>query len=321
MHHRINKVLSAFILTISLYSTIHSQQIPDELIFSSQRGFYDSGFTLQITCSTPGATIKYTKDGTNPLTSSTAEDQSSPANITINPTDTSDRDRAPGVVIRACAVKNGIALTKIVTQTFLFLNRMEELSPDGIKPGPGWPDPDQVIQFTKQGMNYGMDPDVLHDPRYQNRIKEALLSIPTISLATDLKNLFDPDSGIYMNALYHGDEWERETSVELLNPDGSTGFQIDAGLRIRGAWGRTGTNFKYAFRLFFKKEYGEEKLHHPLFGDEGVTEFDDIDLRTAQNYSSAFNNGETSSRNTELREVFSRDTQRDMEQLSRRHRI
>jgi hypothetical protein len=297
-----------------------SQETLDEPSFSSKRGFYQDSFTLEISCNAPNAIIKYTRDGTDPYTSVTAKSRPSPATLTIDPLDTLDRDRAPGVVIRACAVRDGLLLTRAVTHTYLFLNTMEELSPDGKKPGPGWPDPNPGTQFTQQGMDYGMDPVVLHDPRYQNRMNDALLSVPTISLVTDLHNLFDPDSGIYFNALYHGRDWERKTSVELLQPDGSPGFQIDAGLRIRGAWGRTGVNYKHAFRLFFRKAYGEEKLRYPLFGDEGVTEFDNVDLRTSQNYSWAFYGGDAGRKNTELREVFSRDTQRDMEQPYTRSR-
>ncbi|NIN36173.1 MAG: hypothetical protein GTO60_14180, partial [Gammaproteobacteria bacterium] len=125
-----------------------------------------------------------------------------------------------------------------------------------------------------------MDPDVVNDSRYRGQIKDALLAIPTISLVTDLENLFDPSIGIYVNARQDGIDWERPTSVELINPDGSEGFQIDAGLRIRGAFSRSGSNPKHAFRLLFRTEYGAARLQYPLFGSEGVNEFDKIDLRT-----------------------------------------
>ncbi|MHC4587479.1 MAG: CotH kinase family protein, partial [Planctomycetota bacterium] len=98
-------------------------------------------------------------------------------------------------------------------------------------------------------------------------------------------------------------------SVELLNPDGSKGFQINAGLRIRGGFSRSDNNPKHAFRLFFRAEYGQAKLRFPLFGDEGVDEFENVDLRTSQNYSWSFQN---SSQNTMVREVFSRDVQGQM---------
>jgi hypothetical protein len=263
--------------------------------------------------------IVYTRDGSDPTASPTSLTAPSPATLVIDPMDTAGRDRAPCVVIRACATGNGALLTKVATHTYIFPDKMEQLSPDGLKPGPGWPDPNPGTQFTVQGMDYGMDPDVLHDPRYRDKIKDAMLSIPTFSIVTDLKNLFSPDSGIYVNALQDGIAWERPASLELIDPDGSPGFQIDAGLRMRGAWGRTGINLKHAFRLFFREKYGAAKLHFPLFGDEGVTEFDCVDLRTSQNYSWAFYNN-FPEHYTELREVFSRDTQRDMGQPHTRSR-
>jgi len=294
-----------------------SQDNFEEPTFSRERGFYNERFELVISYNENDAEIFYTLDGTDPRTSSTAKIQALPATLQIDPLNTAGRDKAPGVVVRACAKENNQCVTKVATHTYLFVNHIEALSPDGEKPGPDWPDPGPGTQFTAQGMDYGMDPDILHDPRYESKMEDALLSIPTISLVTNLKNLFDPDSGIYVNALYHGRDWERQTSVELLNPDGSEGFQVDAGLRIRGAWGRVGINYKHAFRLLFRSEYGSAKLNYPLFGDEGASEFDNMDLRTSQNYSWAYYDSE---QNTFAREVFSRDTQRDMNQPCTRSR-
>ncbi|MHC4314875.1 MAG: lamin tail domain-containing protein, partial [Planctomycetota bacterium] len=161
-----------------------------------------------------------------------------------------------------------------------------------------------------QILNYGMDPDVVNDPRYSGVIDDALLAIPSFSLVTDLANMFDPGTGIWVNASREGRPWERPVSVELIFPNGSDGFQIDAGMRIRGGYSVSGNNPKHAFRLFFRSEYGapygEGKLRYPLFGDEGVKEFDNMDLRCSQNYSWAFS-GDTA--NTMVREVFSRDVQ------------
>jgi hypothetical protein len=68
-------------------------------------------------------------------------------------------------------------------------------------------------------------------------------------------------------------------------------------------------NPKHALRLFFRAEYGDAKLNFPLFGDEGVDWFDHIDLRCAQHYSWNFY---VPSEATQNRDVFSRDSQRDM---------
>ncbi len=40
--------------------------------------------------------------------------------------------------------------------------------------------------------------------------------------------------GVYSGP--EGELWERPASVELLQTDNSSGFQIDAGVRIRGEW-------------------------------------------------------------------------------------
>ena len=87
-----------------------------------------------------------------------------------------------------------------------------------------------------------MDPNIVNDPVFGgDNLKQALTSIPSISISTDLSNLFDPSTGIYANPFGEGDVWERPASVELINPDGSKGFQINAGLRIRGGYSRAST--------------------------------------------------------------------------------
>ena len=44
-----------------------------------------------------------------------------------------------------------------------------------------------------------MDPDVVNDPRYKSLMDDALLAVPTLSLVTDLENLFDAAKGVYVN--------------------------------------------------------------------------------------------------------------------------
>jgi hypothetical protein len=203
------------------------------------------------------------------------------------------------------ARKPGWKSSKIETHTYIFISDVILQSPGGQRPSSSWP----AGSVNGQVIDYGMDPDVVNDSRYRDLMDDALLAIPTISFVTSLKNLFDAATGIYVHAGSEGSSWERPVSVELLNPDGSDGFQINAGLRIRGGYSRQGANPKHAFRLFFRPEYGQAKLKYPLFGDEGVDEFENLDLRCSQNYSWSF---EGSNRNTEAREVFSRDLQGEM---------
>lgn len=282
------------------------------IVFTQEHGFYYEPFVLGVSTQVEEAKIYYTLDGSNPFTAEDPFVENSPFNIMIDPENTLDRDIAPGFVLRACVVNNDTLVGKIETQTYLFPDKIIFLSPDNTIPGSGW-----LEYGSGHDISYGLDPEIYNNSSYSNQMSEAFSSIPSISLVTNLGSLFDPDSGIYVNALFHGREWERAASVELLNPNGIEGFQINCGVRIRGGWSRHYDNPKHAFRFIFRSEYGNGKLKYPLFGKEGADEFDNIDLRTSQNYSWSFY-GDT--KNTFLREVFSRDTQRDMNQPYTRSR-
>lgn len=268
--------------------------------FSHKRGFYETAFDVTITCSTPDAFIQYTTDGSEPtFTHGTLYN----APIAINQTTT----------LRAAAFKTGWLSTNIDTQTYLFVSDVKTQSPNGEVPGPGWP---YNNQYNSQDISYGMDPDVVNNPLYSTQIETALKAIPSLSIVTEVENLFDPSTGIYVNASQKGIAWERPASLELMNPDGSEGFHINMGLRIRGGASRSSSNPKHAFRLFFRDEYGTGALEYPLFENEGAESFKKMDLRTAQNYSWSFkgsgtldNYGDNGARDTFIREVLGRDLQ------------
>ncbi|QEH37901.1 CotH protein [Aquisphaera giovannonii] len=258
---------------------------------STGRGFFSSPFDLTLGTATAGASIYFTTDGSTP----------SPTNGTLY---AGPIHIAGTTALRAVAFLDGYIPSHVESDTYIFVADVIHQSEDG-SPPPGWPSASNG-RFT---INYGMDPTIVDDPTYGGQaLEEALKAIPTISISTDLSNLFDPATGIYANPYGKGDDWERAASVELINPDGSQGFQINAGLRIRGGYSRSTDNPKHAFRLFFNNDY-DGALDFPLFGSEGVSEFAKLDLRTDQNYSWSFDG---SGANTAVREVFSRDVMRDM---------
>ncbi|MCX5684067.1 MAG: CotH kinase family protein, partial [Planctomycetota bacterium] len=263
--------------------------------FDVDRGFYTAAFDLHITSDTAGATIRYTTDSSTP-TETYGTIYNPATGIHISGTTT----------LRAIACKTGYESSNVDTETYLFLADVITQSPLGQAPGPGWP----TGSVNGQILDYGMDPDVVNDPQYASLLLAALTQVPTISLVTDLPNLFNPSTGIYVNAGQDGADWERAASVELINFDGSDGFQINAGLRIRGGYSRTGDNPKHAFRLLFDEKYGASELKFPLFGDDGVDTFKNIDLRTSQNYSWSFGGD---SQNIMVRDLFSRELQAAME--------
>ncbi len=281
--------------------------------FSVERGVYADPFELELSTAEPGTTIHWTTDGSDPASSARAFEALGPATLVVDPSSAQQRDPVPGFVVRAYASKEGRSDGRTTTHSYLFTDRVAALSPDGQAPGPGWPEPYHTDNYVDedQAIDYGMDPDVYEDPAYAALIQPALEAIPSISLVTELAHLFDAETGIYMNAMEHGRDWERPVSAELLDAAGGEQLQIDAGLRIRGGWSRWSHCPKRSFRLHFRGDYGETKLRFPLFDDEGAEEFDTIDLRTAQNYSWSFktDNGEE---NTIVRDVFSRDLQREL---------
>ncbi len=296
---------SDFYLDLGIRASLSMPEVPDtlSLVFDHESGFYDNPFDLVITTSEAGYDLIYTIDGTNPQTSATAARSNAIAVIRLDPDITAGRSMTPAFIVRASLVTDGYSPSRPVTQSYIFPDRVLTQS----WPGGDWPQ----SPVNGQLIDLPMDPDVVNDPRYGPRMKESLLDIPSISLVTDNANLFNPSSGIYVNAYMHGEDWERQCSLELINPDRSEGFRVNAGVRIRGGASRNPNNPKHAFRLFFRKEYGPGKLSYPLFGDEGAAEFDKVDLRTEQNYSWSMDGDP---HNTFLRDIFSRDLQHAMGQ-------
>ena len=189
------------------------------------------------------------------------------------------------------------------TQTYLFLDDVIRQAPTGAAP-PGWP-----ASWGANTVDYGMDPEIVNNPLYSGTIKNDMKTIPSFSIVMNLNDLFNSATGIYANPGQDGIGWERQCSLELINPDGSEGFQANAGIRIRGGFSRSTGNPKHAFRFFFRNEYGDAKLNYPLFGNNGASEFDKIDLRTFQNYSWSF---QGDAQGIFMRDQFSRDAQLEM---------
>jgi hypothetical protein len=93
-----------------------------------------------------------------------------------------------------------------------------------------------------------MSTTITYNPVWGPQLQDALLELPTISLVT-------PQSI---------SEAERETSIELIFPDGSVGFQADAGVELFG--GTSLSHAKKSMRISFKSVYGPSKLRFDLFG-------------------------------------------------------
>jgi hypothetical protein len=272
----------------------------DPLEFNG-RGFYENAFDVTVSTTTPGATLVYTTDGSVPsLTHGTLV---APAN-TNTPPSASVRITTT-TTLRVTAFKEGYEPANVDTQTYIFL--------------------DDVIQQTGAGRpaswngfpaDYGMDPNVVNNPAYASTIKDDLRSIPTMSIVMPPDDLFGPTNGIYTFSEARGDAWERGASIELINTDGSTAFQIDAGVSMFGFGFRPHSSTpKHSFHLSFKDEYGASKLEYPMFADSPVSSFDDLILR-AQGNASWGDFRDTIKYTQYIHDTWARDTMRDMGNLT-----
>ena len=119
-------------------------------------------------------------------------------------------------VVQAVAIKTGYDPSVLTAQSYIFLDQvLEQTRP-----------PDYPLDWGLTPGDYNMDPNVVNQEPYNEEIKNALNSIPSISLIMEKEHLFGED-GIYSNPWGSGVEWERPGSAELIRPGGSEGFQIN----------------------------------------------------------------------------------------------
>lgn len=175
-------------------------------------------------------------------------------------------------VVRAMAYSEGYASTNVDTHTYIF--------------------PNDVIASDI------MDTGITQHSTYGPQMTHSLKALPVISL--NIEDNHDLDNST-----------EHLTSVEMIFPDHSPGFQVDAGVTHFGGYF---TDFaKKNFRLYFRKQYGPGKLSFPLFqsmdhGIAPVEKFDALDLRSGSH--------DMAMRGAYMSNRFSDDTMLEMGNLS-----
>jgi hypothetical protein len=224
----------------------------DDVQFSHKRGFYDTSFSVTLATETEDATIYCTLDGTEPYELGgrfpTGTIYTGP--IPVGAT----------TCLRAKAVRHGWKSSDIKTYTYIFL--------------------DDVIASSV------MSKSIIEDPVYGPQMRDALTDLPTVSIATP-PGVLEP----YLHGPGPYPEWtydEVPASVEWIMPDGTAGFQENAGVsRFGGHWydkaGKYRPFDKWSYRIYFRREYGATKLRFPLFeghdyGISPVEVFDQLDL-------------------------------------------
>ncbi|MBN2018635.1 MAG: lamin tail domain-containing protein, partial [Sedimentisphaerales bacterium] len=252
--------------------------IIEDAEFSHERGFYEAPFNVTIATTTNGADIYYTTDGSDPIQNELPSPSGIPYTgpVAINTT----------TCLRAAAIKTGYRPSPINTHTYIFIDDVAQQpsNPAGWPSDWGWANSSTEKGWyptipTRVPSDYQMDPVVVNSTLPGYSIRDALLDIPTVSIAMKPEEfLTDHDNdGIYSNSAYR---WERKCSVEYILPDGNEGFQVDCKVEIHGNASRYFYRMhKHSMRLTFTSQYGPPKLKYELFPESPVDIFNQLILR------------------------------------------
>jgi hypothetical protein len=235
--------------------------------FSHNRGFYEAPFNLSIVCDTPGAEIYYTTDGSAPIENETNTPNSTRyvAPVPIN---------SSNCIIRAAAIKPGWMPSNIDAHTYIFD------APDEIKNMP-------VVCLVGDEEKTFFEPDgvmAIVGGYYENGVWYS----------------DGPES--YNNPIQRGIEFERPVSFELIDLQNDTSLQENCGVRVHGSdftrprytrgddWWTCWVNWwpgwnsnKFSFNLWFRSDYGNNRLEHDFFPFIDVDRFKSIVLRAGHN--------------------------------------
>ena len=138
-------------------------------------------------------------------------------------------------------------------------------------------------------------------------IREALASIPTMSIVMDQADLWDRTNGIYPNSTGRGDAWRRPGSIEYFDPATGEQFQYNVGVQMHGNASRDNVRLKkHSFRLIFSDEFdGPNALNFPLFGADAADEINTLVMRAC--FTDAFATRTQTDRYSPLDSLYIRD--------------
>lgn len=276
---------------------------------SAGRGFYTNTFNLALSTTTPGATIRYTTDGSEP-TSGTGTLYTTP--VTISDT----------TVLRAATFANGYVPSASVTASYIFLDKVLDQpdNPAGLPTtwGTNSNFPGNIIPA-----DYGMDRDPLRvtptdsnsaiDAAKLQRFNAGMHELATVSIAIPNSDMFASTGMYYSSNVQNKNFPAKAASIEMILPDGTTAFATTAGLGIKGNASRDpAKNPKHAFGLKFKSEFGPTKLDYPIFPEIPTSSYDNLVLRAEFGISWRHWDSSQRSMSSGIRDLWSKDAMREL---------
>ena len=245
-----------------------SNQQSTQIISSHQSGFYTQPFLLELQSPSSQEVIHYTVDGSDPTSESPVYE-------------------SPILIDFASKINEGVSYVPTTP-----LDLMQYYT---------WQPPMDSVYKIKviKYLNFENGEPVgsiqaktfLVDPQAFDRY-----SFPIVSLILDQDHLVGFENGIYVpgkdfesfgwdngepigNYTNRGAETERPLHLHYLDPDGQPGLDLAAGLRIHGSYTRRYP--QKSLKIYFRQEYGKNKIEYPLFGEDSIDEFKRLSLKSS----------------------------------------
>ena len=240
---------------------------------SPGRGFLAAPVDVALTSGTPGATIRYTTDGSVP-TATRGALYTGPVTIATTTT------------LRAVAIAGGRAPSAVATMTYVVTASVGH-QPTSVA---GFPDGrPAAVDGTGATVpeDIGMDPAIVDDPAYRTELPTSLTSIPTLAVTAPVDTIFGS------SGFYDQDDVEVPVSLEVLYPDDpAANAQVNT-----GAESHSHNRLKRSIRVNFRSQYGASVWNNdmlrrsPLNGGSATTAIKTLVLRGGNNraWSRTFN--------------------------------
>ncbi len=251
-------------------------------VFSTEGGFYDAAFSLTLS-DAAGNTILYTLDGSDPRTSSTAQQYTSAINIRDNTNDPNKLSAIRDISLRGYTVPDYQV------------------------------DKGMVVRAAAKDKN-GKFSEVATNNYFIGKTASYYTDMKVLSISTDSANFFDENTGIYMigNQYYQwknsgafdpnldvgsnenptnynseGREWERPCNIQVFE-QGELKYTEDLGVRISGNW--TAAFPQKSLTFYARSDYGANKMQYDFFeggavdlNGEKIKEYKKVTLRNGGN--------------------------------------
>jgi len=291
----------------SINSSEFYNQILSDPVFSVDSGFYNQGFTLNISHADPTATIIYTIDGSEPsienLNGTTYFFKNAYKEFPENPGGTLVEGEFETLSYTAPLIVNNRTPqpNKVSTIPTAYFNNQYYIPSSPIFKG--------TVIRAKVVKTGALSSKTITKNYYITPQAENTFTLPVVAISLDENLLFDYENGIHVpgkdfddwrllnpvgdatfsdaNYKRSGDDWEVKGNFSYFI-NGNEVLNQDVGVRIHGGFTRVLPN--KSLRLYARSEYGSSSFNHPFFTDVSDESFKRLILRNSGNdaYSTYF---------------------------------